>query len=132
MGFGWKLTISFALVFVIGALCGATITLTLGSLHEFSAKAHPAVTWEQAAMKNLTKQLGLTPEQQEKVRGPIHDAIENIRAVRQKTLMETNESFDQALAGLKPLLTPEQQLKLDEFRVHRIARVRSAYAKPSP
>ncbi len=83
-------------------------------------------------MKNLTKQLGLTPEQQEKVRGPIHDAIENIRAVRQKTLMETNQSFDQALAGLKPLLTPEQQQKLDEFRTRRTARVRSAYAKPSP
>ena len=131
MGFGWKLTISFALLFVIGALCGATITLTLGSLHQFSAKA-PAVTWEQAAMNNLTRQLSLTPEQQEKVRGPIHDAIENVRAVRQKTLMETSESFDQALAGLKPLLTAEQQRKLDEFRARRIARIRSTYAKPSP
>lgn len=131
MGFGWKLTISFALLFVIGALCGATITLTVGSLHQFNAKA-PVVAWEQAAMKNLTNQLSLTPEQQEKVRGPIHDAIESIRAVRQKTLMETNDDFDQALAGLKPLLTPEQQVKLDEFRAHRTARLRAAYAKPSP
>jgi Spy/CpxP family protein refolding chaperone len=132
MGFGWKLTISFALLFVIGALCGATITLTLGSRHQFNAKAPPAVAWEQSAMKNLTNQLSLTPEQQQKVRGPIHDAIESIRAVRQKTLMETNDAFDQALVGLKPLLTPEQQVKLDEFRARRMARVRAAYAKPSP
>lgn len=132
MGFGWKLTICFALVFVIGALCGATITLTMGSLYQFNAKAPPAVTWEQVAMKNLTRQLNLTPEQQEKVRGPIHDAIENIRSVRQKTLLETNESFDQALAGLKPLLTPDQQQKLEEFRARRTARLRSTYAKPSP
>ncbi len=132
MGFGWKLTGSFALLFVIGALCGATITLTLGSLHQFKAKAPPAVAWEQAAMKNLTNQLSLTPEQQEKVRAPIHDAIESLRAIRQKTMMETNDAFDQALAGLKPLLTPEQQVKLDEFRARRISRLRGAYAKPSP
>ena len=132
MGFGWKLTISFALLFVIGALCGATITLTLGSLHQFNAKAPQPLAWEQAAMKNLTNQLSLTPEQQEKVRGPIHDVIEGIRAVRQKTVMETNHEFDQALAGLKPLLTPEQQVKLDEFRARRTARLRAAYAKPSP
>ena len=83
-------------------------------------------------MKNLTNQLSLTPEQQQKVRGPIHDAIESIRAVRQKTVMETNDAFDQALAGLKPLLTPEQQVKLDEFRARRTARLRATYAKPSP
>jgi Spy/CpxP family protein refolding chaperone len=132
MGFGWKLTISFALLFVIGALCGATITLTLGSRHQFNAKAPPAVAWEQSAMKNLTNQLSLTPEQQEKVRPTIHDAIESIRAIRQKTVMETNDAFNQALAGLKPLLTPEQQVKLDEFRARRTARLRAAYAKPSP
>jgi Spy/CpxP family protein refolding chaperone len=132
MGFGWKLTISFALLFVIGALCGATITLTLGSLHRVNAKVPPAVAWEQSAMRNLTNQLSLDPEQQQKVRGPIHDAIESIRAVRQKTVMETNDAFDQALAGLKPLLTPEQQVKLDEFRARRTARLRATYAKPSP
>ena len=132
MGFGWKLTISFALLFVIGALCGATITLTLGSRHHFTAKTPPAVNWEKAAMRNLTTQLNLTPEQQEKVRGPIHDAIEKLRAVRQKTLQETNEAFDETLAGLAPLLTPEQQRKLDEFRARRMARLRGSYSKPSP
>jgi Spy/CpxP family protein refolding chaperone len=131
MGFGWKLTISFALLFVIGALCGATITLTLGSMHQFTAKA-PAITWEQAAMRNITKQLNLTPEQQEKVRVPIHEAIERLKAVRQKTVQENNEAFDQTLAGLAPLLTPEQQQKLDEFRARRMARIRAAMAKPSP
>ena len=132
MGFGWKLTISFALLFVIGALCGATITLTLGSLHQFTAKAPPAATWEQAVMRNLTNQLHLTPDQQEKVRTPIHEAIERLRAVRQKTVQENNEAFDQALAGLAPLLTPDQQSELDEFRARRMARLRAAWAKPSP
>jgi hypothetical protein len=131
MGFGWKLTISFALLFVIGALCGATITLTLGSLHQFTAKA-PSGSWEQAVMRNLTNQLHLTPEQQEKVRTPIHEAIERLRAVRQKTVQENNEAFDQALAGLAPLLTPDQQPKLDEFRARRMSRLRAAWAKPSP
>lgn len=132
MGFGWKLTISFALLFVIGALCGATITLTLGSLHQFTAKAAPAATWEQTVMRNLTNQLQLTPEQQEKVRTPIHEAIERLRAVRQKTVQENNETFDQALAGLAPLLTPDQQQKLDAFRARRMARLRAAWAKPTP
>ena len=132
MGFGWKLTISFALLFIIGALCGATITLTLGSLHQFTAKAPPAVTWEQAVMKNLTNQLHLTQEQQDKVRQPIHEAIEKLRAVRQKTMQENSEAFDQTLAGLAPLLTPEQQQELNDFRARRTARLHAAMAKPSP
>jgi Spy/CpxP family protein refolding chaperone len=131
MGFGWKLTISFAALFLIGALCGATIALTLGSMHRFTAKA-PAGTWEQSVMRNLNNKLNLTPEQEEKVRVPIHEAIERLRAVRQKTVQENNEAFDQTLAGLAPLLTTEQQQKLDEFRAHRMARLRAAWAKPSP
>jgi hypothetical protein len=132
MGFGWKLTISFALLFAIGALCGATITLTLGSLHQFTAKAPAPVSWEQAAMKNLTNQLHLTPEEQDKVRVPIHEAIERLRASRQKMVQENNEAFDQTLSQLAPLLTPEQQKKLDEFRARRMARLRAAWAKQTP
>jgi hypothetical protein len=132
MGFGWKLTISFALLFVIGALCGATITLTLGSRHLVNAKATPAVSWEQAVMRNLTNQLHLTPEQQEKVRVPIHEAIKRLHAVRIKTIQDNNEAFDQTLAGLAPLLTPDQQQKLDEFRARRMAKLRAAWAKATP
>jgi Spy/CpxP family protein refolding chaperone len=132
MGFGWKLTISFALLFVIGALCGATITLTLGSLHQFNARLPGPVSWEQAAMRNLTHQLDLTPEEQERVRVPIHEAIEKLRAIRQKTIQETNESFDETLAGLAPLLTPEQQQKLEELRARRKAKLRAAWSKPTP
>jgi flagellar motility protein MotE (MotC chaperone) len=132
MGFGWKLTISFALLFVIGALCGATITLTLGSLHQFNARLPGPVSWEQAAMRNLTRQLDLTPDQQEKVRVPIHEAIEKLRAIRQKTIQETNEAFDETLAGLAPLLNSDQQKKLEEFRARRMARQRAALSKPTP
>jgi hypothetical protein len=32
MGFGWKLTISFILLFLIGALCGVALTLVSGLL----------------------------------------------------------------------------------------------------
>ena len=80
-------------------------------------------------MRNLTNQLKLTPEQQQKVRVPIHEAIERLRAIRQKTLQETNQEFDETLANLAPLLTPEQQQKLDKFRARRMARIRAAMAK---
>ncbi|MFY9985447.1 MAG: hypothetical protein WAK31_11855 [Chthoniobacterales bacterium] len=132
MGFGWKLTLSFALLFVIGALCGATIMLTLTSRHQFNTKVPPTVSWEQAVMRNLTNQLHLTPEQQEKVRAPIHEAIERLRAVRIKTVQENNQAFDQTLAGLAPLLDPDQQQKLEEFRARRMAKLRATWAKPSP
>ena len=132
MGFGWKLTLSFALLFVIGGLCGSAITLTLGSLHRFTAKAQPQGGWEESTVRNLTRQLSLTPDQQVKVRGPIHDAIDKIRTTRQKTLQETNEIFDQTLAGLAPLLNEEQKAKLEEFRARRKARVHAAISKPTP
>ncbi|MBV9273076.1 MAG: hypothetical protein JO333_04220 [Verrucomicrobia bacterium] len=132
MGFSWKLTISFALLFVIGGLCGSVITLAVGSHHYFTARARPSVSWEEGVMRNLTKHLQLTAEQQEKVRVPIHEATERLGAVRRKTLLEINQEFDGTLAGLAPLLTPDQQRKLDQFRARRMARFRAAIARVSP
>ncbi|MBV8813757.1 MAG: hypothetical protein JO271_04645 [Verrucomicrobia bacterium] len=83
-------------------------------------------------MRNLTKHLQLTAEQQEKVRVPIHEATERLGAVRRKTLLEINQEFDGTLAGLAPLLTPDQQRKLDQFRARRMARFRAAIARVSP
>jgi Spy/CpxP family protein refolding chaperone len=132
MGFSWKLTIAFALLFVIGGLCGSVITLALGSHYYFTARAKQPVSWEEGAMRNLTRHLKLTPEQQAKVRVPIHDAVERLSSVRQKDLQEINQEFDQTLAGLAPLLTPDQQRRLDEFRTRRMAHIRAAMAKASP
>ena len=83
-------------------------------------------------MGNLTRQLDLTPDQQQKVRVPIHEAIEKLRGIRQKTIQETNEAFDETLAGLAPLLNSDQQKKLEEFRARRMARLRAAWSKPTP
>jgi Spy/CpxP family protein refolding chaperone len=132
MGFSWKLTISFALLFVIGGLSGSVITLALGSHHYFTARAKQPTNWEETAMRNLTRHLKLTSDQQAKVRVPIHEAVERLSAVRQKTLQEINQEFDQTLAGLAPLLTPDQQRKLDEFRARRMAHTRAAMARQSP
>ena len=77
-------------------------------------------------MDNLSKELNLTKEQQEKIRPIIEKEMKDIRTVRQDTSltpeqkMEKVKAIHQATqAELNKILTPEQQKKYAEMEEHR-------------
>jgi hypothetical protein len=129
MGFGWKLTISFFLLFLIGALCGVALTLTF-------AVPHPAAqtpkSWEDNAVRNLTNQLKLNPSQQGQARATVHDAIAQIRLMQREQQSESITVFDRALQTLYPMLSTEQQHQLDLFRQRRREALQKKLPKSSP
>jgi Spy/CpxP family protein refolding chaperone len=67
-------------------------------------------------LEHLTKDLNLTPDQQAKV-GPIVDqAKPQIRAIHQEAMQKMREVMENTTAQIRPLLTPEQQQKLDAMK----------------
>jgi 23S rRNA U2552 (ribose-2'-O)-methylase RlmE/FtsJ len=132
MGFGWKLTISFLLLFLIGALCGVALSLVFGLSQRAEKRAHFPQQWEDTAVGNLTKHLQLNPSQQTQARTAIHDVITRFRTIQRNQQIENIALFDKALETLYPMLSPEQQHKLDVFRQRRKESLLKRFSSPTP
>ena len=63
--------------------------------------------------ERLTQDLNLTPEQQTKVQPMIDQAKPQIAAIRREAMQKTKAVMD-TMTQIRPLLTPDQQKKLDE------------------
>jgi gas vesicle protein len=122
MGFGRKLTISFILLFLIGALCGAALVLIFG-VHSIGQQARQtpqsSQQWEDNAVHNLTTRLKLDASQQIQARTAIREVIAQIRSKQREHQTENAMLFDSALQKLYPVLNSDQQHKLDLFRQGR-------------
>ena len=132
MGFGWKLTISFIFLFLIGALCGVALTLVSGLSQRFEQRAHLPQQWEDTAVLKLTKHLKLDPSQQTQARAVLHDVITRIRTIQRNQQIENITLFDKALEALYPILTTEQQHRLDVFRQRRKESLLKRFSTPTP
>jgi hypothetical protein len=132
MGFGWKLTISFILLFLIGALCGVALTLVSGLSQRFEQRAHLSQQWEDTAVLKLTKHLKLDPSQQTQARAVLHNVITRIRTIQRNQQIENITLFDKALETLYPILTTEQQHRLDVFRQRRKESLLKRFSTPTP
>jgi Spy/CpxP family protein refolding chaperone len=67
-------------------------------------------------MEHLTKDLDLTPDQQAKVQPIVDQAKPQIQAIHQDAMQKTKAVMDNTMAQIRPLLTPEQQQKLETMR----------------
>jgi hypothetical protein len=120
MGFGWKLGLSFALTFVIGALCGVALTIGYQSSQP---KKRFVAHWDQILMNNLSRELQLSAEQRNTIQPKIQAAIAKIVSDRKSCVLESDKGLDEELANLAPLLDEKQKLRLEAFRLRRRERV---------
>lgn len=67
-------------------------------------------------MEHLTKKLDLTPDQQAKVQPIIDQAKPQIEAIHQDAMQKMKAIHDSTMDQIRPLLTPEQQQKLDAMK----------------
>jgi Spy/CpxP family protein refolding chaperone len=65
-------------------------------------------------VERLTQNLNLTPEQQTKVQPIIDQAKPKIAAIHREAMQKTKAVMDSMMSQIRPLLTPDQQKKLDE------------------
>jgi Spy/CpxP family protein refolding chaperone len=71
------------------------------------------------AMEHLTKSLDLTPDQQSKVQPLIDQAKPQIIAIHKDAMQTTQGIIDSTMSQIRPILTPDQQKKLDTLQKAR-------------
>ena len=70
-------------------------------------------------LQRTTDHLNLTPEQKAKVQPIIDQAGPQIETIRHEAMQKTKAVMENAMAQIRPLLTPDQQKKLDEAQNNR-------------
>jgi Spy/CpxP family protein refolding chaperone len=71
----------------------------------------------------MTKELNLTADQQTKVQPIIDQAKPQIAAVRQEAMQKIKAIMDSTTSQIRPLLTADQQKKLDDIQKSRQERM---------
>ena len=72
-----------------------------------------------ASIERITDQLNLTPDQKAKAQPIIDQTRPQIENIRREAMQKMKAVMDNAMAQIRPLLTPEQQKKLDEVKNER-------------
>ncbi len=67
-------------------------------------------------LEHLTKDLDLTPDQQAKVSPIVDQAKPQMEAIHREAMEKARAVMDAAEAQIRPLLTPQQQTKLDAMK----------------
>jgi len=67
-------------------------------------------------LQHLTEKLDLTSDQQTKVQPILDQAKPQIAAIHQEAMQKMKGVMDSTLSQIKPLLTPDQQKKLDAIQ----------------
>ena len=67
-------------------------------------------------LEGLVNKLNLTPDQQTKVQPIIDQAKPQIRAIHQEAMQKMKTVMDSTTSQIRPLLTAEQQKKLDDIQ----------------
>ena len=67
-------------------------------------------------LEHMTETLKLTPDQQTKVQPILDQAKPQIATIHQEAMQKTKAVMDKTMSQIRPLLTPEQQQKLDDVQ----------------
>ena len=74
-------------------------------------------------LEQLTEGLNLTPDQQAKVQPIIDQARPQVAQIHREAMQKTKAIITSTASQIRPLLTPEQQKKLDENQNARRGRM---------
>jgi predicted Holliday junction resolvase-like endonuclease len=116
-----KAILGVVLVFVLGVLAGGLIT------HRFYMRRIRAVLSGQPVVstativRDLNRQLQLTPEQRDKLQPVINETRQRLQQVREQIEPQALGVFDDAVKRVREILTPEQREKFDKIVADRKA-----------
>ncbi len=71
------------------------------------------------ALERMTKELNLTADQQTKVQPILDQAKPQIAAIHQEAMQKMKTVMDSTMSQIRPLLTADQQKKLDDIQKAR-------------
>ena len=113
----WKLIAGFVLVFVAGGATGVFVSAT--AAHHFFFGPHRHGFAAQAMKNRLQWHLRLTDEQMNKISPIIEKTGAQLEEIRGDTGRRVHEAIAQAHREIAPILTPEQQQRLQQMEERR-------------
>jgi hypothetical protein len=113
----WKLIAGFLLVFLAGGATGVFVTTAIA--HRFMFAPHLRGFVAQAMKNRLRWQLRLTDEQMIKISPIIDKTGAQLEDIRGDTGRRVRETIAEAHREIRPILTPEQQQRLQQMEERR-------------
>jgi Spy/CpxP family protein refolding chaperone len=130
-----KARIWLAVVFLVGAAIGAVFGYGFGhrSYEAVATTKPPLSEAERRAHRiaDMTKELGLTPEQSAKADDVIRQAHQEMKAIRDKSELDVDAVRQKARDQMRSFLTPEQKPKF-EAMAQRMDQERKAHQPSGP
>lgn len=115
----WKLAFAFLLVFGAGGVTGAFFGFHHLRHHIILGPPHSGEIGDRMR-EHMRRTLGLTPEQETKVAPIVEATSAKLEAIRTETAERVRTVMEQSKKDVAPLLTLEQQKKLDTLEAqHR-------------
>ncbi len=111
-----KATIWLILVFLLGAATGGVFGYNLA--HRSYAATKPAQSDAERRAKKvteMTQEMGLTPDQAQKVEGLIAEAQREVRGIRDQSDAQVDAVRAKTRDAIRSFLTPEQKPKFEEY-----------------
>ncbi len=122
----WKLVVGFLLVFIAGGMTGSFISGSR-TRHAFRSGA-----LAQRMGQHLRSELGLTPDQFEKLSPIVNQTASNLETIRSETARRVRQTMVESRRQMTPLLTAEQQAKLAAIDQKRRLHARHPDSSPPP
>jgi hypothetical protein len=128
----WKLAFAALLVFVAGGMTGAFVGFHHLSHHMILGPPHSGDIPDRMR-EHLRRTLGLSADQEKQV-APIVDATSaKLETIRIETAERVRTVMEESKKEIAPLLTPEQQKKLDQLESeHRKIMLHHGFLPPPP
>ncbi len=106
-----------ALVFVLGIAIGGTFGYSFAH-RSYASTSQPSMSEPERRAKRvleMTREIGLTAEQSQKVDGIILSAHEEMKKVRERSDADLDGIRQNARGQMREVLTPEQKPKFEDF-----------------
>jgi hypothetical protein len=129
MGFGWKLVLVFAIIFLMGGLSGSVMTYAFLRRQIPPNPTRNFHTWTDNLMQRLQRAGKLTPEQTARIRPRVESAAKQMQSIQIQAMLQGSDAFDAALAEIETELNPDQQKQLERFRERRRANIQEAISR---
>jgi Spy/CpxP family protein refolding chaperone len=126
----WKLAFAFLLVFFAGATMGAFFGFHHIRRHVILGPPKSGEVGDRMR-EHFRRTLDLTPEQESKVAPVIEATSAKLEAIRVETAERVRMVMEDSKKEVAPLLTPEQQKKLDQLEAqHRKMMLHHGFGPP--
>ena len=104
-----------AVIFVAGVLSGAALTIVLAPRLMHPGRPPDRAQMEKHIMAQLTRELGLSADQQAKIDPIVKETAKELHEVHIDEVQRVSHIISLSNDEIKPILTPDQKTQLEKF-----------------